>query len=530
MNNSNYNLVYNTLNKNNLARNEIGARTNNYVDNLVNIISIDNIVTSDQLIFGENNIINCTESRINNNLGNSRILWFSNTTLQTTNSLLTYARLQRDKSYILSVLNYYQNTEIQIYKKINDTQFELMKTLSNSYNFFYPGKTLDVLLVIKNIAPLNKNPLTPYVGLFIAETPYAIDNYGQITGINNIPLDIWNEPTEIEAIKDDNELVSLLNAEQVTMIFNGSQITIAPPKNEKIQNYFTTQWNKRGQISETETVDLLVLIPWRDNLVTETRRTAHCLKKNHIASYKTYQARYTCLYGAKDYAQSAHVKMVLPIFQGMQNITLDLNNKSSIDKRDIDYYPQFGNRISKQDQDLTRKRGHFHKKININGKVFTGRTTLFTCNPYWVARLMNGGSKLLYYKAGTDISIPPTFCNKTENISITDELTQKQYKLKKLPYNCICFSWGILRVTGKTLKSRTDWKDWDNPKILTYWGFRRGNWKNANIFYPENFQGSMSKNIIVPVNLKEANQYSLMEVRYQPIQTVAQDIEGYMYK
>ena len=40
----------------------------------------------------------------------------------------------------------------------------------------------------------------------------------------------------------------------------------------------------------------------------------------------------------------------------------------------------------------------------------------------------------------------------------------------------------------------------------------------------------MSKNIIVPVNLKEANQYSLMEVRYQPIQTVAQDIEGYIYK
>ena len=34
----------------------------------------------------------------------------------------------------------------------------------------------------------------------------------------------------------------------------------------------------------------------------------------------------------------------------------------------------------------------------------------------------------------------------------------------------------------------------------------------------------------MPVNLKGANQYSLIEVRYQPIQTVAQDIEGYMYR
>ena len=68
---------------------------------------------------------------------------------------------------------------------------------------------------------------------------------------------------------------------------------------------------------------------------------------------------------------------------------------------------------------------------------------------------MNGGSKLLYYKAGTDISIPPTFCNKTNNISITDELTQKQYKLKMLPYNCVCFSWGILRITKDMIKSGT---------------------------------------------------------------------------
>lgn len=52
---------------------------------------------------------------------------------------------------------------------------------------------------------------------------------------------------------------------------------------------------------------------------------------------------------------------------------------------------------------------------------------------------MNGGSKLLYYK-GTDISAEPIYCNKTKNITITDKLTQKQYILKMLPYNCICFS------------------------------------------------------------------------------------------
>lgn len=525
MNNSNYNLVYNTLNKNNLARNEIGARTNNYVDNLVNIITNDNIVTSSELSFEENKIA-CTESRINNNLGNSRILWFTNTTLQTTNSLLTYARLQRDKSYILSVLNYYQDTEVQIYKKVDDTYFELMKTLNNNYNFFYPGEIIDVLLVIKNIALLNKNPLTPYVGLFIAETPYAIDNYGQITGINNIPLDIWKEPSEIETIKDDNELVSLLNAEQVILRTTPSTatITINPPQNEKLQNYFTTQWNKWNNLAqwrENDFIDLLVLIPWRDNLVTETRRTAHCLKKNHIATYKTYQARYTCLYGAKDYQKSAHIKMVLPIFQDMQtSISFNLNSIETLEKQNVNYYPQF-NKGKIVTTENNNKRGHFHKN-KINGQDFTGRPTLFTDNPYWAARLMNGGSKLLYYK-GIDISAEPIYCNKTQNITITDILTQKQYILKMLPYNCICFSWGVLRITKDMLKTNNNVK----PQ---YWGFRRGNWKNANIFYPENFQGSISKNIIVPVNLFGTNIYKIVDTKYQAIQTTAQDIEGYILK
>ena len=338
MDRKDYQYIHNSLGKNNQLN--AASRANNYIRNLLPPLEVQNIIIETNGSGIYNNQLKIYDKTLENIINDKKAgiiihcVDYNDSVLD--GGLVFCAKLQANTTYILNCLNryrinydniHYQLKRIQAFITTNTTaQDEYIvfdKTYigndntEDSYCYFYNKDECLMAFYIPNCAPADKiqigdnlmimtnvvPPLRTAVQLIASDVPYTLDLNEQITGINNI-TPFSNDYFDQNSIKLE-DVINILNNTPVQFKIDTVNNTIKIPQ---ITNQTVIDFLKQNKLQRegepTYPRYQLVLIPWRDFLKERECSNRKSRWKNNTDgtrtltnTYKTFNTRYTCLYG-----------------------------------------------------------------------------------------------------------------------------------------------------------------------------------------------------------------------------------------
>lgn len=506
MDRKDYQYIHNSLGKNNQINTT--SRANNYIHNLLPKINKQNIITGNHgsgLIKDEilqinkkdlaNMVIEDADThQISKNQESGMIIFCRSAIMIKDGTLIFCAWLQAKTTYILNCLNRYKTSSnikpIQAF--ILDGQDDIFYNFKltdignkgeDSYCYFYNKVECLIAFYIPNCAPaeklLNDNgtitymtsvkpPLETAVQLIASDVPYTLDLNEQITGINNI-TPFSSDGFDKNSIKIE-DIVNILNNTPVQFEIDTNDNTIKIPQ---ITNQTVIDFLKQNKLQRegepTYPCYQLVLIPWRDFLKERECSNRKSRWKNNadgtrtlINTYKTFNTRYTCLYGHPiygnenfDHLHSILLKCNMPFID--QSITclqdtevaytMKLNSHSTAETGQCLIHPQTFKKIvevqhNPDDIEYFVKGNYInpiYKKKNTNGEYIYKRSIIGYMEPLAIANRLEKGCALAN-NTYTTLKVPYGWKD-------PDNSTQPEKTITYHNYAAISFSWGLVDLS-----------------------------------------------------------------------------------
>lgn len=567
MDRKDYQYIHNSLGKNNQLN--AASRANNYVRNLFPPLNKQNIIIDQngsgiyngQLqIYYDSNLKTLLENKV------SGIIFHDYDYNDSVNdgALVFCARLQANTTYILNCLNRYRIngklSKIQAFTSdtstpLNEFKYFTAQNIGNSetdsYCYFYNKDECLMAFYIPNCAPADKiqinndliimtnivPPLKTAVQLVASDIPYTIDDNEQITGINNITpystAEFENNTVKLE------DVINILNNTPVQFEIDTTNNIIKIPQitNQTVVNFLKSKTYQPNQGEPTYPRYQLVLIPWRDFLKERECSNRKSRWENNadgtrnlINTYKTFNTRYTCLYGHPvygnenfDHLHSILLKCNMPFID--QSITclqntetaykIILNSHSIAETGQCLIHPQkFKNIVEvKHNPDDIEYfvKGNYinpiYKQKETNGEYTYKRPIMGYMEPLAIANRLEKGCALANNTYET-LEVPYGW--KKSNTS--NNSTQLKKTITYRNYAAISFSWGLIDLSYKNdsdmLVSNLNFLNDPMYKIpfTNLW------WKIFPEIEPHKFLPSMSKPILVPF---KSQKYNSLDYDYQ---------------
>lgn len=572
MDRKDYQYIHNSLGKNNQLN--AASRANNYIRNLFPPLNSQNIIIdrngsgiyNGQLqIYYDSNLKTLLENKV------SGIIFHDYDYNDSVNdgALVFCARLQANTTYILNCLNRYRIngklSKIQAFTSdtstpLNEFKYFTAQNIGNSetdsYYYFYNKDECLMAFYIPNCAPADKiqidndliimtnivPPLKTAVQLVASGIPYTIDDNEQITGINNITpystAEFENNTVKLE------DVINILNNTPVQFEIDTTNNTIKIPQitNQTVINFLKENKLKR-EGEPTYPRYQLVLIPWRDFLKERECSNRKSRWENNadgtrnlINTYKTFNTRYTCLYGHPVYGNenfnhlhSILLKCNMPFID--QSITclqdtetaykIILNSRSTAETGQCLIHPQKFKNVEKvqhnpDDIEYFVKGNYInpiYKQKNTNGEYIYKRPIMGYMEPLAIANRLEKGCALAN--------------NTYETLEVPYGLKQSKKTITYRSYAAISFSWGLVDLSYKdNLKNPIYNLNFLNNTIYKI-PFTNLWWKIFPEIEPHKFLPSMSMPILVPFKFQK---YNSLDYNYQVKENKVNKVENTNYE
>lgn len=575
MDRKDYQYIHNSLGKNNQIN--AASRANNYIRNLFPPLNSQNIIIDQNGSGIYNNKLKIYDKVLTNIINNKttgiiiHCSDYNNSILD--GGLIFCAKLQANTTYILNCLNryrvnydniHYQLEWIQAFITTNTTaQDEYVvfnkKNIGNnngqdSYCYFYNKDECLMAFYIPNCAPadkiqINENewiiltntmpPLQTAVQLIASDVPYTLDLNEQITGINNI-TPFSSDCFDQNSIKLE-DIINILNNTPVQFEIDKVNNTIKIPQitNQTVIDFLKQQTFQRGG---TYPRYQLVLIPWRDFLKERECSNRKSRWKNNadgtrtlINTYKTFNTRYTCLFGHPiygnenfDHLHSILLKCNMPFED--QSITclqdtkiaytMRLNSQATAETGQCLIHPQTFKKVEKvqhnpDDIEYFVKGNYInpiYKKKKANGEYIYKRPIIGYMEPLAIANRLEKGCALANNTYET-LEVPYGWKD-------PDNSTHPKKTIIYHSYAAISFSWGLVDLThvnnSDMLVSNLNFLNNPIYKIpfTNLW------WKIFPEIEPHKFLPSMSMPILVPFKY---DNFKSLDYNYQAIKTTVEN-------
>ena len=571
MDRKDYQYIHNSLGKNNQTN--TASRANNYIHNLFPPLNSQNIIieTHDSGINGQLKIYAKLLENIINNKTAGMIIHFKNYSNSIIDGGLVFcAKLQANTTYILNCLNRYRINytinnnmnnsmikPIQAFIATTTTEqdgyiFLKQKDIGNSgednYCYFYNKEECLMAFYIPSCAPGDKiqidenewiiltnttPPLQTAVQLVASDVPYTLDLNEQITGINNI-TPFSSSGFDKNSIKIE-DIVNILNNTPVQFKIDTNDNTIKIPQ---ITNQTVIDFLKQNKLQRegepTYPRYQLVLIPWRDFLKERECSNRKSRWKNNadgtrtlINTYKTFNTRYTCLYGHPiygnenfDHLHSILLKCNMPFVDNSITCLQDkevaykiiLNSRSTAETGQCLIHPQKFKKIvevkhNPDDIEYFVKGNYInliYKQKKTNGEYIYKRSIIGYMEPLAIANRLEKGCALANNTYKT-LKVPYGWKD-------PDNSTQPKKTITYHNYAAISFSWGLVDLSYIN--------DNDIPVLnLNFLNnpmykipFTNSWWKIFPEIEPHKFLPSMSIPILVPF---KSDNFKSLDYDYQ---------------
>lgn len=564
MDRKDYQYIHNSLGKNNQLN--AASRANNYIRNLLPPLEVQNIIIETNGSGIYNNQLKIYDKTLENIINDKKagiiIHCVDYNDSVPDGALIFCAKLQANTTYILNCLNRYRIKNvlkpIQAFIAINTTaqdeyivfkQKNIGNSEENNYCYFYNKDECLMAFYIPNCAPGDKiqiennqwivitnttPPLKTAVQLIASDVPYTLDLNEQITGINNI-TPFSSDSFDENSIKLE-DVINILNNTPVQFEIDKTNNTINIPQitNQTVIDFLKQQIFQPDQGEPTYPRYQLVLIPWRDFLKERECSNRKSRWTNNtdgtrtlINTYKTFNTRYTCLYGHPIYGNenfnhlhSILLKCNMPFVD--QSITclqdtktaykIILNSRSTAETGQCLIHPQKFKKIvevqhNSDDIEYFVKGNYInpiYKQKKTNGEYTYKRPIMGYMEPLAIANRLEKGCALANNTYET-LKIPYGWKNPNDSTQLKKTITYHSYA-------AISFSWGLVDLSYindyDMLISNLNFLNDPMYKLpfTNLW------WKIFPEIEPHKFLPSMSMPILVPF---KSDNFKSLDYDYQ---------------
>lgn len=564
MDRKDYQYIHNSLGKNNQLN--AASRANNYIRNLLPPLEVQNIIIETNGSGIYNNQLKIYDKTLENIINDKKagiiIHCVDYNDSVPDGALIFCAKLQANTTYILNCLNRYRIKNvlkpIQAFISINTTaqdeyivfkQKNIGNSEENNYCYFYNKDECLMAFYIPNCAPGDKiqiennqwivitnttPPLKTAVQLIASDVPYTLDLNEQITGINNI-TPFSSDSFDENSIKLE-DVINILNNTPVQFEIDKTNNTINIPQitNQTVIDFLKQQIFQPDQGEPTYPRYQLVLIPWRDFLKERECSNRKSRWTNNtdgtrtlINTYKTFNTRYTCLYGHPIYGNenfnhlhSILLKCNMPFVD--QSITclqdtktaykIILNSRSTAETGQCLIHPQKFKKIvevqhNPDDIEYFVKGNYInpiYKQKKTNGEYIYKRPIMGYMEPLAIANRLEKGCALANNTYET-LKVPYGWKNPNDSTQLKKTITYHSYA-------AISFSWGLVDLSYingyDMLISNLNFLNDPMYKLpfTNLW------WKIFPKIEPHKFLSSMSMPILVPF---KSDNFKSLDYDYQ---------------
>lgn len=564
MDRKDYQYIHNSLGKNNQLN--AASRANNYIRNLLPPLEVQNIIIETNGSGIYNNQLKIYDKTLENIINDKKagiiIHCVDYNDSVPDGALIFCAKLQANTTYILNCLNRYRIKNvlkpIQAFIAINTTaqdeyivfkQKNIGNSEENNYCYFYNKDECLMAFYIPNCAPGDKiqiennqwivitnttPPLKTAVQLIASDVPYTLDLNEQITGINNI-TPFSSDSFDENSIKLE-DVINILNNTPVQFEIDKTNNTINIPQitNQTVIDFLKQQTFQPDQGEPTYPRYQLVLIPWRDFLKERECSNRKSRWTNNtdgtrtlINTYKTFNTRYTCLYGHPIYGNenfnhlhSILLKCNMPFVD--QSITclqdtktaykIILNSRSTAETGQCLIHPQKFKKIvevqhNPDDIEYFVKANYInpiYKQKKTNGEYTYKRPNMGYMEPLAIANRLEKGCALANNTYET-LKVPYGWKNPNDSTQLKKTITYHSYA-------AISFSWGLVDLSYindyDMLISNLNFLNDPMYKLpfTNLW------WKIFPEIEPHKFLPSMSMPILVPF---KSDNFKSLDYDYQ---------------
>lgn len=564
MDRKDYQYIHNSLGKNNQLN--AASRANNYIRNLLPPLEVQNIIIETNGSGIYNNQLKIYDKTLENIINDKKagiiIHCVDYNDSVPDGALIFCAKLQANTTYILNCLNRYRIKNvlkpIQAFIAINTTaqdeyivfkQKNIGNSEENNYCYFYNKDECLMAFYIPNCAPGDKiqiennqwivitnttPPLKTAVQLIASDVPYTLDLNEQITGINNI-TPFSSDSFDKNSIKIE-DVINILNNTPVQFEIDKTNNIINIPQitNQTVIDFLKQQIFQPDQGEPTYPRYQLVLIPWRDFLKERECSNRKSRWTNNtdgtrtlINTYKTFNTRYTCLYGHQIYGNenfnhlhSILLKCNMPFVD--QSITclqdtktaykIILNSRSTAETGQCLIHPQKFKKIvevqhNPDDIEYFVKGNYInpiYKQKKTNGEYIYKRPIMGYMEPLAIANRLEKGCALANNTYET-LKVPYGWKNPNDSTQLKKTITYHSYA-------AISFSWGLVDLSYindyDMLISNLNFLNDPMYKLpfTNLW------WKIFPKIEPHKFLSSMSMPILVPF---KSDNFKSLDYDYQ---------------